>query len=89
MPGVIYIDHGAKWDPIVPGVIDRGGAINTIVPGRTTSLNAVGHAVSGFLAEVEKTDLEALRRKYPEAFAKPYNPNAGPGLDALMAGGDK
>ena len=32
MPGVIYIDHGAKWDPIDPGVIDRGGAINTIVP---------------------------------------------------------
>ena len=32
MPGVVYIDHGAKCDPIVPGVIDRGGAINTIVP---------------------------------------------------------
>jgi trimethylamine-N-oxide reductase (cytochrome c) len=89
MPGVIYIDHGAKWDPIEPGVIDRGGAINTIVPGKTTSKNAVGHAVSGFLADVEKTDLDALNKKYPEAFKKPFNPNAGPGLDALMAGGDE
>jgi len=89
MPGCIYIDHGAKWDPIVPGEIDRGGVINTIVPYNVTSKNAVGHAVSGFLADVEKTDLEALRRKYPNAFSKPFNPNAGPGLDALMAGGDK
>ena len=63
MPDVIYIDHGAKWDPIEPGVIDRGGAINTIVPRHTTSKNAVGHAVSGFLAEVEKTDLEALKQQ--------------------------
>ncbi len=54
MPGVIYIDHGAKWDPIVPGEIDRGGAINTIVPRSTTSKNAVGHAVSGFLADVRE-----------------------------------
>ncbi len=36
MPGVAYIDHGAKWDPIDLGVIDRGGAINTIVPSNTT-----------------------------------------------------
>ena len=32
MPGAVGIDHGAKYDPIVPGEIDRGGAINTIVP---------------------------------------------------------
>ena len=88
MPGVIYIDHGAKWDPIEPGVIDRGGAINTIVPRHTTSKNAVGHAVSGFLAEVEKTDLEALKRKYPEAFERPFHPCAGPGLEACLMGGE-
>jgi trimethylamine-N-oxide reductase (cytochrome c) len=23
MPGVISIDHGAKYDPIVPGELDR------------------------------------------------------------------
>ena len=27
-------------------------------------------AVSGFLAEVQKTDLEALSRRYPEAFER-------------------
>ena len=89
MPGVVYMDHGAKWDPIVPGEIDRGGAINTIVPRNTTSKNAVGHAVSGFLVEVEKTDLDGLKKKYPEAFSRPFNPTAGPGLDAMLSGGDK
>jgi anaerobic selenocysteine-containing dehydrogenase len=88
MPGVVYIDHGAKWDPIAPGEIDRGGAINTIVPRNTTSKNAVGHAVSGFLAEVEKTDMEALKRKYPEAFERPFHPCAGPGLEACIKGGE-
>jgi anaerobic selenocysteine-containing dehydrogenase len=87
MPGVVYIDHGAKWDPIAPGEIDRGGAINTIVPRNTTSKNAVGHAVSGFLAQVEKTDIEALRHKYPEAFERPFHPQAGPGLEGWIEGG--
>jgi len=86
MPGVVYIDHGAKWDPIVPGEIDRGGAINTIVPRNTTSKNAVGHAVSGFLVDIEKTDMEELKRKYPEAFEKPFHPCAGPGLEACIMG---
>jgi len=89
MPGVIYMDHGAKLDPIALGEIDRGGAINCIVPTKPTSKNAVGHAVSGFLAEVEKTDLEALNKKYPEAFARPFHPTAGPGIEGFMAGGDK
>jgi anaerobic selenocysteine-containing dehydrogenase len=88
MPGAIGIDHGAKYDPIVLGEIDRGGAINTIVPRNTTSKNACGHAVSGFLAEVEKTDLEGLKRKYPEAFERPFHPCAGPGLEACIMGGE-
>ena len=86
MPGVVGIDHGAKYDPIEHGVIDRGGAINTIVPGNTTSKNAVGMVVSGFLAEVEKTDMVALRAKYPEAFARPFHPCAGPGLESCIQG---
>ncbi len=84
MPGVVGIDHGAKWDPIEPGLIDRGGAINTIVPRNTTSKNACGQAVSGFLAEVEKTDLEELKRNYPKAFARPFDPCAGPALQACI-----
>jgi anaerobic selenocysteine-containing dehydrogenase len=76
--GAVGIDHGAKYDPIVPGEIDRGGAINTITPRNITSKNACGHAVSGFLAEVEKTDLESLGAKYPEAFAREHHATAGP-----------
>jgi molybdopterin guanine dinucleotide-containing S/N-oxide reductase-like protein len=78
MPGVVGIDHGAKYDPIVPGEIDRGGAINTIVPRNTTSKNAVGMVVSGFLVEVEKADLEGLRAKHPDAFARECHDKAGP-----------
>jgi len=84
MPGVVYTDHGAKWDPIVPGEIDRGGAINTIVPRNTTSKNAVGHAVSGFLVEVERTDMEDLKLKYPEAFKRPFHPTTGPIMESFL-----
>ncbi len=84
MPGVVGIDHGAKYDPIVPGEIDRGGAINTIVPRNTTSKNAVGMVVSGFLAEVEKADLEALKAKYPEVFGRECHPAAGPCLAGVL-----
>src|SRR4030067_299807 len=77
MPGVVYMDHGARYDPIVPGELDRGGAINTITPPKTTSKNATGMVVSGFLVEVEKVNLEELRKKYPEAFRRPYHLDAG------------
>ena len=45
MPGVVYMDHGARWDPIIPGELDRGGAINTITPHNVTSKNATGMVV--------------------------------------------
>ena len=41
--GAVGIDHGAKYDPIVPGEIDRGGVINTIVPRNCTSQEHGGH----------------------------------------------
>jgi trimethylamine-N-oxide reductase (cytochrome c) len=85
MPGAVGIDHGAKYDPIVPGEIDRGGAINTITPRNCTSKNTVGMAVSGFLVEVHKTDLEAMRAQNPEAFARPFHPAAGPCMDGIIA----
>ena len=87
LPGAVSMDHGAKYDPIVPDEIDRGGNINAIVPGNTTSKNAVGMVVSGFLAQVEKADLEGLRSKYPEAFARPFHRSAGPDLAAWLVGG--
>ena len=87
IPRVVSMDHGAKYDPIVLGEIDRGGAINTIVPGKTTSKNVCGMVVSGFLAEVEKTDLEDMRARYPEAFARKCHVTAGPCLAGIVEGG--
>ena len=76
MPGAVYVDHGSRHDPIAAG-IDRGGAINTITPRNTTSKNATGMVCAGFLVQVERVNLDELRKKYPEAFARPYNNNSG------------
>ena len=84
MPGVAYVDHGARYDPIIPGELDRGGAINTITPHNITSKNAAGMATNGFLVEVEKIDLDLLRKKYPVAFKRPYDMAAGLSLDRVM-----
>jgi len=77
MPGTVYVDHGARYDPIVPGVLDRGGAINTITPHKPISKNATGMAVCGFLVDVERVNVEELKKKYPEAFNRPYNRASG------------
>jgi trimethylamine-N-oxide reductase (cytochrome c) len=77
MPGSVYVDHGASYDPIVPGELDRGGAINTITPHNITSKNVAGMAVSSFLCEVERANIEEIRKKYPEAFNRPYNSATG------------
>ena len=88
MPGVIYIDHGARYDPIVPGEIDRGGAINTITPHKGTSRNCRGGmVVSGFLVEVESANLDELRQQYPEAFKRPYHRASGLSFDRVLDGG--
>jgi hypothetical protein len=71
------MDHGARYDPIIPGELDRGGAINTISPHKTTSKNATGMVSSAFLAEVERTNIDELRKKYPEAFKRLYHHAAG------------
>ena len=86
MPGVVYMDHGARYDPIIPGEIDRGGAINTITPHNVTSKNATGMVVSGFLVEVQGCDIEELRKKYPEAFKRNYDAAAGLRFNAWVEG---
>ncbi len=53
-------------------------APSTPSPPQLHSKNTVGMAVSGFLAEVEKVDLEALQARYPEAFARQCHIAAGP-----------
>jgi anaerobic selenocysteine-containing dehydrogenase len=85
MPGVVYMDHGARYDPIVPGELDRGGAINTITPHNITSKNATGMVVSSFLVEVESVNIEDLRQKYPEAFERPYKADAGLCMERALA----
>jgi anaerobic selenocysteine-containing dehydrogenase len=85
MPGSVYMDHGARYDPIVPGELDRGGAINTITPHNITSKNATGMVVSSFLVEVEKADLEELRNRHPESFRRPYHAAAGLRIERILA----
>ena len=77
VPGVAYVDHGARHDPIAHG-IDRGGAINTLTPHRGASKNCRGAMVcSGFLVQAKKANLDELREKYPEAFKQPYDYASG------------
>ena len=87
MPGVAYVDHGARWDPIIPGVLDRGGAINTITPHNITSKKSTGMVVSGFLVDVQKvTDEEwaGWRQDYPEAFNRNYDLATGVSLSGWL-----
>ena len=89
MPGVVYMDHGARWDPIIPGWLDRGGAINTITPHKVTSKRATGMVVSGFLVEVAKVADEEMAgwcRDYPEAFGRRYDPATGVSLSGWLVG---
>ncbi|MCL5734641.1 MAG: molybdopterin-dependent oxidoreductase [Actinobacteria bacterium] len=84
MPGVVYVDHGSRYDPIVPGEFDRGGAINTITPHKLTSRNATGMVVSGFLVECERVNLDALRKQHPKAFARPYDSGSGLTIERVL-----
>ncbi|MCL5734642.1 MAG: molybdopterin-dependent oxidoreductase [Actinobacteria bacterium] len=85
VPGAAYMDHGSRYDPIVPGVLDRGGAINTVTPKSPMSKNATGMATSGYLVEVERVDIDALRAQYPEAFARPYDGASGLCMERVLA----
>jgi trimethylamine-N-oxide reductase (cytochrome c) len=89
MPGSTYCDHGARYDPIVPGEIDRGGAINTITPHNIVSKNATGMATGGFLVDVQLINLEELRQAYPEAFTRPYDSASGLKFERLLAKGSR
>jgi anaerobic selenocysteine-containing dehydrogenase len=86
-PGVAYMDHGARWDPIIPGKLDRGGAINTITPHKVTSKNSTGMVVSGFLVEVQRVTAEEMagwRRDYPAAFGRNYDAVTGVSLSGWL-----
>ncbi len=94
MPGTVYVDHGARHDPLVPGWVDRGGAINTIAPYGVSSRNAVGQATSGYLVDVQKVtekDYEEWRKMNPEAFdnafKREYDQASGLRFNAWVEGG--
>jgi len=94
-PGVAYQNHGARMDPIVDDpelpkseYIDRGGANNLICPEKTISPNAAGQVSSAFLVEVKKVDIQALKAKYPKAFAKDYDPGCGLCFSSWVEGGE-
>ena len=77
IPGALYQDHGARVDNIVVGEFDRAGANNLICPSNTTSKNCPGEVTNSFLVNVEKVDVFALAKQYPEAFGRDYDPSCG------------
>jgi molybdopterin guanine dinucleotide-containing S/N-oxide reductase-like protein len=76
MAGAVSQDHGARLDPL-PGGLDRGGSNNLLSPQGLVSKNCLGVVTSGYLVEIEKVDLSILRKQYPQAFTRPFNPASG------------
>ncbi|MCL1828180.1 MAG: molybdopterin-dependent oxidoreductase [Oscillospiraceae bacterium] len=92
MPGAVSIDHGARVDFIIPGKVDRGGAINLITPEGLTSRHAAGQATTAFLVEIERVkakDWDEWRRDYPDAFEREYDAASGLKFNAWVVGGTK
>jgi anaerobic selenocysteine-containing dehydrogenase len=91
IPGAVLQDHGARCDWIIPGELDRGGANNLISPEGLVSKHCGGEVTSGFLVEVEKVpadQMEDWKRRYPEAFAREYDPASGLCFDTWVDGGN-
>ena len=85
--GVVYVDHGSRFDPIDAEKLDRGGAINLITPHAITSKTATGMVVSGFLVEVAAVtdeEMEGWKKQYPEAFARKVDEACGVCLEGWM-----
>jgi molybdopterin guanine dinucleotide-containing S/N-oxide reductase-like protein len=96
MAGAVSSDHGARADLICiegsEGFLDRGGANNLISPINGVSTNCWGMATSGFLVDVQKVtvgEMQRWREKYPDAFARTYDPASGLPLEAWVIGGEE
>ena len=92
MPGALSVDHGARTDIIIPGKLDRGGAINLITPKGLTSRHAGGQATTSFLVDVQRVSMDEMdkwRREYPEAFNRDYDRAAGLKSSAWVERGSK
>ncbi len=72
--GVVRIAYGSWWDMLEmkPGAIDRGGNANMLTPNKDMSKHHLGMAANSCLLEIEKADLEALAKQYPEGWAGKY-----------------
>jgi anaerobic selenocysteine-containing dehydrogenase len=87
IPGVVYVDHGSRFDPIDAETLDRGGAINLITPTAITSKTVTGMVVSGFLVETAKVTDEEMaewKAKYPDSFARKIDEATGVCLDGWL-----
>jgi len=87
---VVYMDHGARCDWVIPKELDRGGAINLISPDGIISKNCAGQATSGYLVEVEKVSMQQMeewKKQYPEAFEREYDPASGIRFNAWVEEG--
>ena len=85
--GAVYVDHGARFDPIDAMNLDRGGAINLITPTAISSKTATGMVVSGFLVDVSKVTDEEMagwKELYPEAFGREVDEACGVCLNGWM-----
>jgi trimethylamine-N-oxide reductase (cytochrome c) len=71
VPGCVWLTYGAWNDPLTPShdAIDRGGDGNVLSYSGSESVHHVGGAYNSVLIEVEKADLEALARQYPDGMA--------------------
>jgi len=87
VPGVVYVDHGSRFDPIDAESLDRGGAINLITPTAIISKHATGMAVSGFLVDISKVtdaEMEAWKKQFPDAFGREVDDGCGVCLDGWL-----
>jgi trimethylamine-N-oxide reductase (cytochrome c) len=89
--GGVLMDHGARLDMITDG-INRGGTVNGLIPSNRKH-KYIPHLQIGtsYLVEVEKLSGEQMqewRDKYPEAFARDYDPGSGLKFDAWIEGGN-
>jgi trimethylamine-N-oxide reductase (cytochrome c) len=84
------VNKGARVDPIAER-IDRGGSTNLITTPKPISKHCWGFVVTGFLVEAEKLDpaeMEQWKQKYPDVFARDYDPASGSRYDGWVEGAE-
>lgn len=89
-PTSIVINKGSRVDPIGPN-IDRGGAANLLSPPGPISQHCFGFAVSGYLVECAKLEMEEYnewKERYPDAFTRDYDPGIGINYASWVEGGE-